>query len=146
AGRKMGCRWDCNWWAGAAPTVWCCVWPRRSRHWRRGPTGGRRNNHVIFTEMSTPSRNARDDRPHEQAAALPEPSAGVGNGGRGRGGRNADAGQATVEGWQYLNTQVIRFREWWLPASLSWSDNRFLRLDDDAVSGQENQQQVAAPD
>jgi len=56
---------------------------------------------------STPSRSARDDQRREQDTACPGPSAGVGNGGRCRGGRSADAGQATVEGCeQYFNTGI----------------------------------------
>jgi hypothetical protein len=35
---------------------------------------------------------------------------------------------------------MVRFREWWLSSSLSWSDDRFLRLDDDAVCGRASQQ------
>src|SRR6266508_889823 len=35
---------------------------------------------------------------------------------------------------------MVRLKEWGLPSSLSWSDDCFLRLDDDAVCGRENQQ------
>src|SRR5262249_12854002 len=44
-------------------------------------------------------RNARPERRREQDGACPGPSTGVGNGGRRRGGRRADAGHATVEGY-----------------------------------------------
>ena len=72
---------------------------------------------------------------------LPGPFAEEGNGGRRRGGRSADSGQATVEGCrQYLNTQKIRCHEWRLPSSISWPDDCFLRLDDDAICGRANQQ------